>query len=178
MSGHSKWHKVRQFKGAVDAKRSASFTKLAREVTVAAREGGGDPDMNVRLRVAIDHAKKESMPKEGIERAIDRGTGASKGDILEECIYGAYVSGGAAILIACTTDNRNRTVAEVKNTLTKQGVHFADASSVTYLFTHEGWEWKPIMTIELSDEDGEKLSSVIEALDHLDDVAEVYTNAN
>jgi len=176
MSGHSKWHKVRQFKGAVDAKRSASFTKLAREITVAAREGGGDPDMNVRLRVAIDHAKKDSMPKDSIERAVDRGTGASKGDVLEECMYGAYAPGGVALLIACTTDNRNRTVAEVKNTLSKQGIHFADAASVTYLFTREGWEWKPVMTVELSNEDGKKLSNIIDALDDLDDVAKVYTN--
>lgn len=178
MSGHSKWHKVRQFKGAVDAKRSASFTKLAREITVAAREGGGDPSMNVRLRAAIERAKKESVPGDNIQRAIDRGTGASKGEALEECVYGAYGPGGAALLIACTTDNRNRTVADIKRVLSKHGLNLADAASVRYLFTREGWEWTPVAPVSLSGEDAAKLAEIIDALDALDDVAKVYLNAD
>ncbi len=176
MSGHSKWHKVRQFKGAIDAKRAASFTKLAREITVAAREGGGDPSMNVRLRVAIDRAKRSSMPKDNIERAVARGTGEGKGDELVECLYGGYGPGGAALLITCTTDNKNRSVAEVKHLLSKHGVSFSDAAGVTYLFDHKDWEWIPKMTLPISDEDRDALLKVIEALDELDDVANVYTN--
>ena len=177
MSGHSKWSKIRHTKGAEDAKRSASFTKLAREITVASREGGGDPSMNVRLRTAIDRARKGSMPKDNIDRAIAKGTGEGKDVNLEECLYGAYGPGGAGLLIACTTDNRNRTVADVKHTLSKLGVSLADSASVTYLFMREGWEWKPTSTIELSEQDSEALKKIISALDELDDVAHIYTNA-
>ncbi len=139
MSGHSKWHKVRQFKGAVDAKRSASFTKLAREITVAAREKGPDPEFNVQLRVAIDRAKKGSMPKDNIERAIKRGTGEAGGEgKLEQLTYEAYGPNGTALLIECLTDNRNRSVADVKHILSKKGGTFATAGSVTHLFDRKG----------------------------------------
>lgn len=139
MSGHSKWHKVRQFKGAVDAKRSASFTKLAREITVAAREKGPDPTFNVQLRVAIERAKKSSMPKDSIERAIKRGTGETGGEgALEQLVYEAYGPGGSALIIECLTDNRNRAVADVKHLLSKRGARFAESGSVMHLFDRKG----------------------------------------
>lgn len=139
MSGHSKWHKVRQFKGAIDAKRSASFTKLAREITVAAREKGAEPEFNFQLRVAIDRAKKGLMPKDNIERAIKRGTGegGSEGS-LETPTYEAYGPGGSALVIECLTDNRNRSVADVKTILSKNGGRFADPGSVTHQFDRYG----------------------------------------
>lgn len=138
MARHSKWHKVRQFKGAIDAKRSASFTKLAREITVAAREKGGDPAMNARLRVAIDRAREYSMPKDNIERAITRGTGeGGEGEIIS-LTYEAYAPGGTALIIECLTDNRNRSANDVKHILSKNGGTFAATGAVTYLFDHTG----------------------------------------
>lgn len=138
MSRHSKWHKVRQFKGAIDAKRSASFTKLSREITVAAREKGGDPATNVRLKVAIDHAKKASMTKDTIERAIQRGAGGSGEGQLESPMYEAYAPGGTALIIECVTDNKNRATNDVKHLVTKAGGTFAASGAVTYLFDHKG----------------------------------------
>ncbi len=139
MSRHSKWSKVKQFKGAIDAKRSASFTKLAHEITVAVREKGPDPNFNVRLRVAIDRAKKGSMPKENIERAIKRGSGENDGEAkLEQLTYEAYGPGGSALIIECVTDNRNRSVADVKHILAKNGGTFASTGAVTHLFTRTG----------------------------------------
>lgn len=138
MSGHSKWHKVRQFKGAIDAKRAASFTKLAKEITVSAREKGPDPVMNARLRAAITRAKEASMPKDNIERAIARGAGTmGEGDI-EELRYEAYAPGGTALIIECLTDNRNRTASDVKHLLSKNGASLAASGSVTYLFDYVG----------------------------------------
>lgn len=139
MSRHSKWSKVKQFKGAIDAKRSASFTKLAHEITVAVREKGPDPSFNVRLRVAIERAKKGSMPKENIERAIKRGSGENDGEAkLEQLTYEAYGPGGSALVIECVTDNRNRSVADVKHILAKNGGTFASTGAVTHLFTRTG----------------------------------------
>lgn len=139
MSRHSKWSKVKQFKGAIDAKRSASFTKLAREITVAAREKGADPTYNFRLRVAIEHAKQGSMPKDNIERAIKRGTGEGDGEAqIVELIYEAFGPGGTALVIESVTDNRNRSVAEIKHILSKNGGTFANTGAVTHLFTRTG----------------------------------------
>jgi YebC/PmpR family DNA-binding regulatory protein len=115
MSGHSKWASIRHKKGAVDAKRGKIFSKLIKEITVAARLGGGDPGANSRLRVAIQAAKAENMPKDNIERAIKKGTGELQGTSYEEYNYEAYGPGGVAILIDCLTDNRNRTVADIKH---------------------------------------------------------------
>jgi YebC/PmpR family DNA-binding regulatory protein len=138
MSRHSKWSKVKQFKGAVDAKRSASFTKLSREITVATREKGPDPSFNVRLRVAIDRAKKGLMPKDVIQRAIDRATGAGAEAQLEQLLYEAYAPGGTALMIECVTDNRNRSVATVKHIVSKNSGTMANAGSVAYLFDRVG----------------------------------------
>ncbi len=138
MARHSKWHKVRQFKGAIDAKRSASFTKLAREITVAAREKGGDPAMNARLRVAIERARKASLPKDNIERAVQKGIGGGNEVQIEELRYEAYAPGGTALIIECLTDNRNRSTNDVKHLITKAGGSLASAGSVTYLFERFG----------------------------------------
>jgi len=138
MSRHSKWHKVRQFKGAIDAKRSASFTKLAREITVAAREKGSDPEMNAGLRAAIDRARAVSMPKENIERAIQKGIGGAGEGQIEILTYEAYAPGGTALIIECLTDSRNRTANDVKHILSKHGGTLALAGAVTYLFDRVG----------------------------------------
>jgi len=138
MSRHSKWSKVKQFKGALDAKRSASFTKLAREITVAAREKGADPNMNARLRAAISRAREGSMPKDNIERAIQKGVGGGTEGQLESLTYEAYTPGGTALIILCVTDNRNRTANEVKHTLSKNEATLANSGSVTFLFSYLG----------------------------------------
>lgn len=138
MARHSKWHKVKQFKGAIDAKRSASFTKLGREITVAAREKGPDMAMNASLRVAVQKAREASMPKDNIERAIQRGAGLDAEGIIETLTYEAYAPGGTALIIEALTDNRNRTANDVKHLLSKNGASLAMAGSVTYLFDHVG----------------------------------------
>lgn len=138
MSRHSKWSKVKQFKGAIDAKRSASFTKLAREITVSAKGKGGDPAMNAGLRAAIDRAREASMPKDAIERAVARGTGEGKEGAIETLTYEAYAPGGTALVIECLTDNRNRTANDVKHLLSEHGASLAQSGSVTYLFDHMG----------------------------------------
>ncbi len=138
MSGHSKWSKVKQFKGAIDAKRSASFTKLAREIEVAVREKGTDPGMNFRLRMAIDRARAGNMPKDSIERAITRGSGTNDGTQVESLRYEAYGPGGSGLVIECLTDNRNRTAGDVKQILSKNGGSFATPGSVAFQFDHKG----------------------------------------
>ncbi len=138
MSRHSKWSKVKQFKGAIDAKRSASFTKLAREITVAAKEKGADPEMNARLRAAITRARDASMPKDAIDRAITRASGSTEENQIEALTYEAYAPGGAALIVECLTDSHNRTANEIKHLLSKNGGALASPGSVTYLFDHVG----------------------------------------
>jgi YebC/PmpR family DNA-binding regulatory protein len=138
MSGHSKWSKVKQFKGAIDAKRSANFTKLAREIEVAVREKGSDPGMNFRLRMAIDRARAGNMPKDSIERAVTRGAGAADGAQLEALRYEAYGPGGAGLVIECLTDSHNRTANDVKYLLSKNGGTLAASGSVAFQFDHKG----------------------------------------
>lgn len=138
MSGHSKWSKVKQFKGAIDAKRSANFTKLAREIEVAVREKGPDPGMNFMLRMAIDRARAGNMPKDSIERAIARGSGVGGETQVESLRYEAYAPGGAALIIECLTDNRNRTAGDVKYILSKNNGSLAAPGSVAFQFDHKG----------------------------------------
>lgn len=138
MARHSKWHKVKQFKGALDQKRAASFTKLAREITVATREKGPDTSYNFRLRTAILRAREASMPKDSIERAIQRGTGGAGEGQIESLVYEGYGPGSAALIIECLTDNRNRTANDVKHLLCKHGGSLAAPGSVTYLFDRNG----------------------------------------
>lgn len=138
MSGHSKWAQIKRAKGANDQKRGQLFTKLGREITVAARQGGPNPDGNSRLRLAIDRAREANMPMDTIQRAIQRGTGAGEGAQLEEIAYEAYGPGGAALLIEATTDNRNRTVAEVRAALNRGGGSMGEAGSVAWNFEARG----------------------------------------
>jgi YebC/PmpR family DNA-binding regulatory protein len=138
MSGHSHWATIRRKKGATDAKRGQVFTRLAREVSIAAREGGGDPDSNIRLQYAIERARAQNMPKDNIERAIKRGTGDSKDGItLEQITYEGYGPHGMAMMIEVVTDNRNRAVADIRHVLNRFGGSMAEAGSV-------GWQFKRI----------------------------------
>lgn len=135
MSGHSKWSTIKRKKGAADAKRGQLFTRLAREIAVAAREGGGDPETNFRLRLAIDKARGQNMPKDNIERAIARGTGDSKdGSQLEEVYYEGYAPHGIALIINCVTDNRNRAVADIRHVLNRFGGSLGEGGSVSWQF--------------------------------------------
>lgn len=136
MSGHSKWSTIKRKKGAADAKRGQLFTRLAREISIAARQGGGDPDTNFQLRLAVDRARANNMPKDNIERAIQRGTGEDKegGVVIEEVMYEGYAPHGIALLIECVTDNRNRAVAEIRHTLTRFGGSMGETGSVNWQF--------------------------------------------
>jgi YebC/PmpR family DNA-binding regulatory protein len=139
MSGHSKWSTIKHKKAATDAKRGKVFTRLTKELTLAAREGGSDPMMNTRLRLAIDKAKAANMPKDNITRAIKRGTGELEGSELHEVVYEAYAQHGVGLLIEVVTDNRNRTVAEVRHALNKYGGSMAEAGAVSWQFTRKGY---------------------------------------
>jgi YebC/PmpR family DNA-binding regulatory protein len=135
MSGHSKWSTIKRKKGAADAKRGQIFTRLTREIVLAAREGGGDAEMNFRLRLAVERARGQNMPKENIERAIKRGTGESKdGESFEQLFYEGYGPHGIALMIECMTENRNRTIADVRHVLSKAGGNMAEAGSVAWQF--------------------------------------------
>ncbi|MBW6466621.1 MAG: YebC/PmpR family DNA-binding transcriptional regulator [Brevefilum sp.] len=135
MSGHSHWATIKRKKGAADAKKGKIFTRIAREIVIAAREGGGDPNMNVRLGLAIDKAKAANMPKDSIDRAIKRGTGDDKEGVnFEEMLYEGYAPNGVALMIECVTENRNRTVAELRHILSKTGGGLGDPGSVSWQF--------------------------------------------
>ncbi len=138
MSGHSKWSTIKRQKGAADAKRGQLFTKLAREITVASRSGLPDPDSNPRLRLAVQRARAASMPKDNIDRAIERGSGESGGDNYDELFYEGYGPGGTALMIYALTDNRNRTVGEVRSALTRAGGSLGESGSVSWMFDQVG----------------------------------------
>lgn len=237
MSGHSHWATIRRKKGAADAKRGQIFTRLAREIVIAAREGGGDPGSNFRLALAIDRARAQNMPKDNIERAIKRGTGDSKdGTDFEQITYEGYAPHGIALMIECVTDNRNRSVSEIRHILNKAGGSMAEAGAVSWQFKRTayfsfpskgqdpdkvfelaveagaddvsfegesveivgpveafkeisdslksagihleeaGLKMIPTNEIELSTDDTVQVYRVIENLEDLDDVQEVYTN--
>ncbi|MGD1995691.1 MAG: YebC/PmpR family DNA-binding transcriptional regulator [Anaerolineae bacterium] len=236
MSGHSKWSTIKRKKAAEDKKRGKLFTRLVREIAVAAREGGGDPELNFRLRLAMDKAKDANMPKDNIERAIKRGTGELGAGELEETVYEAYAPHGVALLIQVVTDNRNRAVAELRHVLTRQGGSMAEAGAVTWQFDRKGYiaiapdgggpedifdaaaeagaddvvisddlvevfappetfqsvrqtlkglgfafetaelSMIPKTTLELTEDETFKVMSVINSLEDLDDVQEVYSN--
>jgi YebC/PmpR family DNA-binding regulatory protein len=237
MAGHSKWANIQHRKGRQDAKRGKVFTKLIKEITVAARLGGGDPIFNPRLRLAIDKAKTENMPGDNIDRAIKRGTGELEGVSYEEIRYEGYGIGGAAVIVDCMTDNKTRTVAEVRHAFSKYGGNLGSGGSVAFQFKHCGQfvfspgtdeeklmeaaleagaedivtnddgsievlcvphdfvavrdalgkaGFKPefaevIMRAEnetpLKGEDGHKMQKLLDALESLDDVQDVYTSA-
>ena len=238
MAGHSKWANIQHRKNAQDAKRGKLFTKLIREITVAARMGGGDPLSNPRLRLVMDKALIANMTKDTMERAIKRGVGGLEGDSVESLRYEGYGAGGVAVMVDCLTDNRNRTVAEVRHAFTKCGGNLGTDGSVAYLFTHQGrLSFAPgvdedklvelslesgaqdvvshddgsvdVITlpenfaevkeailangleiaeaevtmvaatqIPLNQEDAEKIIRLVDMLEDLDDVQEVYTNAD
>lgn len=138
MSGHSKWASIRHKKGATDAKRGKLFTRIIREITLAARQGGGDPDANSRLRAVISKAKDANMPKDNIEKAIKKGTGELEGYSLEEITYEGYGPSGVAIMIDTMTDNKNRTTAEIRNLLTKSGGNLGENGCVSWIFVKKG----------------------------------------
>ncbi|MGD8984233.1 MAG: YebC/PmpR family DNA-binding transcriptional regulator [Desulfobacteraceae bacterium] len=138
MSGHSKWASIRHKKGAVDAKRGKAFSKLIKEITVAARLGGGDPEGNPRLRVAIQAAKAQNMPKDNIARAIKKGTGELAGTSYEEYNYEAYGPGGVALMMNCLTDNRNRTIADIKHIFERHGGNLGEPGCVSWIFEKRG----------------------------------------
>jgi YebC/PmpR family DNA-binding regulatory protein len=156
MSGHSKWATIKHKKGALDAKRGKIFTRLIKELTVAARAGGGDPDMNPRLRTIIADAKAENMPADNIKRAIRRGTGEEPGVSYEEAQYEAYGPGGAAVIMDVLTDNKNRTVGELRHTLTKHGGTLAETNAVAWMFAKRGY-----IVIEKSKADEETLMAAV-----------------
>jgi YebC/PmpR family DNA-binding regulatory protein len=139
MSGHSKWHSIKHKKGALDAKRGKLFTKLIKELTVAARTGGGDPTGNARLRKAISDAKAANMPNDTIDRAVRRGSGEEGGINYEEVTYEGYGPGGVALLIETMTDNRNRTVAEIRHVFSKNGGNLGESGSVGWMFEKKGY---------------------------------------
>ena len=175
MSGHSKWHSIKHKKAVVDQRRGQQFTKLARAVTVAAREGGGDPEGNSALALAIQKARDASMPKDNIERAIAKGTGdGSDADQIETVIYEGYGPGGVALLIEALTDNRNRTSADVRHAFSKHGGSLGEPGSVAYLFDKSG-----VIIVDASRYDEDDLIVAIDAgaediaLD--DDVYEIVT---
>ncbi len=138
MAGHSKWKNIRIRKGKQDAIRGKLFTKLSREIIVAAKAGGGDPNLNARLRVAVDLARSNSLPAENIKRAIDRGTGAIEGAAYEEIVYEGKGPGGAALMLQCSTENRNRTVADLRNAFNKNGGQMAENGAVAWQFKYVG----------------------------------------
>ena len=138
MSGHSKWANIKHRKGAQDAKRAKVFTRLIRELTIAARQGGGDIDANPRLRSAVQNARGNNMPNDTIERAIKKGTGEIEGMVIEEITYEGYGPGGVAILVECATDNKNRTTAEVRHVFTKYGGNLGANGCVSYIFDRRG----------------------------------------
>ena len=139
MSGHSKWASIKHKKGAADAKRGRIFTKLIKEITIAARQGGGDPDANPRLRLCIQKAKDSNMPADNIDRAVKKGTGELEGVNYEEITYEAYGTSGVALIIECLTDNKNRTISDVKSILTKRGGNMATPGAVGWIFENKGY---------------------------------------
>lgn len=150
MAGHSKWAKVKTFKGAIDAKRAKIFAKLAKEITIAAKLGGGDPDMNPRLRMALLRSRSANMPNDNIDRAIKKGTGGSETANFEDLTYEVYGPAGVAMLVELSTDNRNRTASEIRSIMTKNGGSIATAGSVSRLFHRKG---QMIITRDAANED-------------------------
>jgi YebC/PmpR family DNA-binding regulatory protein len=179
MSGHSKWSTIKRKKGAIDAKRGKIFTKIARELQVAARAGGPDPESNIRLRLVLDKAKAANMPKDNIERAIARGAGTDKSQDLEEITYEGYAPNGVAVMVEVMTNNRNRSVAEIRHAFTKAGGNMASTGAVAWQFDRQGQ-----ITIKTDgmDEDDVFLVAVDAGAEDVDfgddDTAEIITAAS
>jgi YebC/PmpR family DNA-binding regulatory protein len=178
MSGHSKWHSIKHKKAAIDSKRGRAFTKFIKEITIAARIGGGDPEGNPRLRKAILDAKTLNMPADNIKRAIMKGTGELEGGQLEEIMYEGYGPGGVALIAEVVTDNRNRTVSEIRHVFSKNGGNMAEAGAVSWMFSKKGY-----IAIEDNKADEDTVMSLaIEAgaddFAHEGNLYEIYTSPN
>jgi YebC/PmpR family DNA-binding regulatory protein len=176
MSGHSKWHSIKHKKGALDAKRGKLFTKIIREMTIAARLGGGDPDSNPRLRTAVDKAKASNMPADNIKRAIQKGTGELEGTTYEELTLEGFGPGGVAVLVEGSSDNRNRTVSEIRHIFTKNGGNLGGAGTVSYMFKPKG-----SITISTGKTTEDKLMEIVldagaDDIQTSEDLFEVYTS--
>lgn len=156
MSGHSKWATIRRKKAVLDAKRGKIFTRLIRELTIAARQGGGDPEGNPRLRLAIDNAKAANMPADNIERAIKKATGELEGAQYHEVTYEGYGPGGVAILVEAATDNKNRTIAEIRHVFTKNSANLGESGSVAWMFEHKG-----IITVKRSGKTEDEMMEIV-----------------
>jgi len=173
MSGHSKWAQIRRQKGVNDAKRGQLFTKLGREITLAARQGGGNPEANFRLRLAIQKAKEFNMPMENVKRAIDRGTGKAEGAAIEEMTYEGYGPAGVAVLVEVATDNRNRIAAELRNIFTRNGGNMGESGCVGWLFEPKG-----LITVDAGKNDPDELALMaidlgaddVKVVDHMVDI--------
>jgi len=177
MSGHSHWHNIKFKKELTDKKRGKTLSKVSRLITVAVKEKGADPEMNPKLKLAIERAKEVNVPKDNIEKAIQRGLGKTEGSQMEEILYEAYGPAGVALIIEGITDNKNRTIAEVRHILTKFGGKLAESGSVRYMFDKKGAEWLPKYPLEVSDDKTKKqLENLFEALDENDDIQEIYSN--
>ena len=186
MSGHSHFASIKHKKAITDAKRSKVFSKLSREISVAAREGGGDPNFNPKLRTAIEKAKEFDMPADNIEKAVKRGTGELEGAKLESVTYEAYGPSGIAIIIEGITDNKNRTLSEIKQILNQNGGKLVGEGGVRWMFQRKPavhtqekdgrLEWVPQYEVELQDKDKEAAEKLFEALDENDAVQEIYSN--
>ncbi len=174
MSGHNKWSKIKHKKAATDGQKSKIFSKLVRFITVEAKKANGDVN-SPGLRLAIEKARKENMPNDNIDRAIKKAT--EPGAAMESGMYEAYGPGGVGIIIETLTDNKNRAAQEIKTILSKNGGVLGAMGSVVWAFAKQDGEWIPTTTVELSDEDLEKLSQLVETLEDNDEVQNVYTNA-
>ena len=175
MSGHSKWSQIKRQKGANDARRGAVFTKVARDITIAARAGGGDPDGNFKLRLAIEKARAVNMPSDNIKRAVERGVGGGEAEQYEEIVYEGYGPGGVAILVEAATDNRNRTAADIRAIFTKAGGQLAGAGAVAWQFEQQG-----VIAIPRAGQEGDEVAllAIDAGADDVDtdaDPLEVYT---
>lgn len=176
MSGHSKWATIKRKKGALDAKRGKIFTKLIKELTIAAREGGGDPAGNPRLRLAVDNAKSANMPADNIERAIKKATGELEGVSYVELMYEGYAPGGVAVLVEVATDNKNRTVAEVRHIFSKNGGSMGEAGSVAWMFDRKG-----VITMPMQGKTEDDILEIIldagaDDLTSIEDIFEIKTS--
>jgi len=176
MSGHSHSKTIKHRKDAVDAKRGKIFSKISRLISVAAKEKGGDPETNPKLKLAIEKAREANIPKDNIEKAIKRGTGQIEGVKIEEFTYEAYGPAGVALIIEGITDNKNRTLAEIKHILSRFGGKLANSGSVKYLFDKKGDDWLAKYPLEIDPKTKGQLEKLFEALDENEDVQEIYSN--
>lgn len=176
MSGHSHWAGIKHKKSITDAKRGKLFSKVSRLISIAVKEKGDNPETNPKLRLAIEKAKEVNMPKDVIAKAIKRGAGQTESAQIEEFTYEAYGPAGVALIISGITDNKNRTLAEIKHILSQFNAKIAEAGSVKYLFDKKGEGWQAKYPLEIDSKNREQLEKLFEALDENEDVQEIYSN--